>query len=388
MDVAEYGSMFIQLTEKHFSSGQQINGTILLNLLKPIEGASSLTLILGGKEMVSLIETYKLYYGPRVKGQSRSFFTKRRRHNQENEICQLKFPIFQFEQGRIEPGMYHFPFSLLLTTELPSSFDATWVPPLFTDAPHNVCFARTEYALMAVVEGKDQQLLVNYVQKITINQADVAEFGTHMVEGQVQNNCCLMDRGTTRLKTYFEKNEYSPGETAHILFDLDNTASDVSAKSVTATLVQVQTFMTKHHSEQQEIELQTVTTTGVQARGSLKTQMMKLVLRDRKQQPIAPTCRGKLVHCEYQLRIKVVLDSACTSSPDQIQSALLTTVRCPDTIYPQWTPPANWQPEIMPVVQFPWSNEHKIPILPAELGLQIPIIEGEEVAEPKRADDT
>src|SRR3990167_4661968 len=178
MDISEYGSIFIQLNERYFSAGQQVNGTIILNVIRPIDKASSLALILAGTENTSLAEPYRHYFGVYKKGTPRKYNLKWRRWTETKEICQYRFPVIEFPEQRVEAGMYTFPFSFHLNQEVPSSFEGTERPFMGTSNIHD-CIAKVEYSLMALIETPDKTPLVKYLQKVTVNQIDVTEFGMH-----------------------------------------------------------------------------------------------------------------------------------------------------------------------------------------------------------------
>jgi len=49
-------------------------------------------------------------------------------------------------------------------------------------------------------------------------------------------SCCCIDQGTTRIRCFFEKNGYSPGEEAKIYCVVDNKEGKATVERVSVSL--------------------------------------------------------------------------------------------------------------------------------------------------------
>lgn len=86
--------------------------------------------------------------------------------------------------------------------------------------------------MQAFVRGfNDRLLLVRTKQEIIVREMSPIKNDEQQMEAHV-TSCCCIDQGTTRIKCYFEKNGYTPGENARIYCKLDNTEGQSEVTSV------------------------------------------------------------------------------------------------------------------------------------------------------------
>lgn len=380
MDISQFGSMFIQLTQGYFTPGQQVNGTINLNLLQPINGANQIYLVWAGMEHVSLNQrqSYEVPNPNPNASRHRRTLTKYRnvRHNESQPVCNYRYPVYTFPGNMIPAGMYTFPFSFMLDANLPSSYSQIFHDPPVLKEEATKCNVTVEYNLMVFIDDSNPNTPpIKYIQKVMVNQGDVVNLGMHKCNIKKENTCFgCCSRGSTSLVSYFEKNEYCPGETAYVLAEIDNSTSSDTVISVIVTFSQKRTFKAGSYTLQYTTEHQHAGTNGVQGGSKLPAQRMEIKLTDQEGKLVTPTCRGKLVKSEYFLLNKAEVDTPCNCDTPYAEATMNLTIRNPDMAYKPWMPPANWQPKTMPVAQFQTGDQYQQQTFPNDLMIKPPVI--------------
>lgn len=390
MDIAQFGSMFIQLTQGYFTPGQQVNGTINLNLIQPVPGATQIYLVVAGVENVSLNQRQVYYtYSGTGKNRRRKTHYRNIRHNETQPVCNYRFPVYTFPGSGMAPGMYTFPFTFVLDANMPSSFALNFANPPGSKEAWAACFANVEYSLMAFIDDNNPNTPpIRYVQKVIVNQADVANLGVHKCNIKKENTCCCcFGKGSTALTSYFEKNEYCPGETAYILTEVDNSASSDPVQSVTVTFSQRCTFKAGAYTHQHNVDHQQSQINGVPEGQKLPTQRMEVRLVDKSGQNVTPTSRGRLVKNEYVLLNRAHVDTTCNCDVPHAEATMQMTIRSPDMVYQQWVPPQNWAPQAMPVAQFQMGGQYQQQTFPPELMMKPPVVAGQHEEDGDSEDD-
>ena len=381
MDISQFGSMFIQLSQGTFTPGQQVNGTINLNLLQQINGASQIYLVVAGMETVSLNERQETkVYGTTTAGGGTGklrmrYFYRNIRHNENYPICNYRFPVYTFSSNSMPAGMYSFPFSFLLDANLPSSFTYKFTNPAFETEDWAKCIATIEYNLIALIDDNNPNTPpIRYVQKFSVNQADVENLGVHKCSVRKDNTSCFcMSQGSTIMTSYFEKNEYCPGEAANILTEIDNSTSSSGVPAVTVIFSQKYTFQAGPYIHQIDMQHQETNIRGVEAGSKLTAQRMEVKLVDKKGLLVTPTCRGKLVKNEYFLLNRAHIETSCNCDTPYAEAKMFMTIRNPEMKYQKWVQPQNWQPKVMPVAQFQPSQQYQQQVFPPELMIRPPV---------------
>lgn len=62
-------------------------------------------------------------------------------------------------------------------------------------------------------------------------------------------SCCCVDQGTTRIRCFFEKNAYSPGEEAKMYCVLDNKEGKAVVQRVSVALKNDITYISKENHQ-------------------------------------------------------------------------------------------------------------------------------------------
>ena len=105
---ASYGQLSIKLDKTKYNPGEQVNGEINLNLVKPFP-SNTFNLVLKGEEFILFHVIDPTFVG--------------RLKNKENIIFyENAFVLERQDSINFRPGQYCFAFSLKLREDLPGSF--------------------------------------------------------------------------------------------------------------------------------------------------------------------------------------------------------------------------------------------------------------------------
>lgn len=125
------GSIYVQLSKGSYTTGEQVNGTIMLDAQSDLKNAKSVWITLRGEEASFLVER---------KSRSKGFGKRRRRvyysviHTDKRVTFNQSFKVYEFPSNMIPRGQYQFPISFPLKKELPSTFKY-----MFDSYGHNFC---------------------------------------------------------------------------------------------------------------------------------------------------------------------------------------------------------------------------------------------------------
>ncbi len=167
-------------------------------------------------------------------------------------------------------------------------------------------------------------------------------------------SCCCCDQGTTRIRCFFEKNGYSPGEDAKMYCVLDNKEGKAVVQRVSVALKNDIVYTSReNHQKHLTYTIFENSFSGLGAgEDGEREQVVKIINQSNKMNPmeIKPTARGLKLRSTYYLQVEAVLSASCTCCSE------LPVVKQPILIYP-WIPnnnifqaPSNWHPEVMQMV--------------------------------------
>lgn len=129
-------------------------------------------------------------------------------------------------------------------------------------------------------------------------------------------SCCCCDQGTTRIKCFFEKNAYSPGEDAKMYCVLDNKEGKAIVENVSVSLMNEITYVSRENHRKNTtytIFQKQFSGLGAGEEGE-RDQVVKIVNLRNTQNPmdIKPTARGNNLKSTYYLKVEAVLSASCT----------------------------------------------------------------------------
>ena len=253
-------------------------------------------------------------------------------------------------------GQYSFPVSFILPSGLPSTFN------YFYDNGGGVNYAKVNYVMTAQITSSQVKANVLCTQNLVINQEQVLSTGTQKRTNTLEvKSCCCINKGTTNMSTYFEKNDYVPGEIAYMICEVDNSLCAAPVIHIKGKFKQKITIQAQRYHDTVILEHQRVIFPGVGA-GMTKLGQdacrLAISLRPASGGSVQPTCRGKLVSSEYTLHNKTQMDAClcCTNHPESIVNL---TIRNADMEYQSFVAPSNWNPQIMEAYNAQFSSEYK-----------------------------
>ena len=140
-------------------------------------------------------------------------------HQDYNSFFNHKFPVYKFTSMYVPAGQYTFPISFVIPKGLPSTFN-------YNFNKHGECHARVNYVLQATIRPLNMPSIppIQSTQAFVLNQEIVLSSGMQKREMDKKiTSCCCIQRGHSKIVTYFEKNDYVPGEIAYIITEVDNS---------------------------------------------------------------------------------------------------------------------------------------------------------------------
>lgn len=358
MAVSAFGTIYIQLDRGSYSPGQQVNGTIYLNVTQNYPGANELWLTITGMEDVKLIEqkhrTEHYHHGNERRTRTVSYYVH---HHDYNSFFNHKFPVYRFNTPFLPTGQYTFPTSFILPKSLPSTFNYEFFK-------HGPCHGRVNYVMQASI-GSPQMSSVPPImcnQAFIVNQELLLSSGIQKREMEKKiTSCCCIPKGHTKIVTYFEKNDYTPGEIAYMVTEVDNSKCKADIQEIKGIFQQTLRLNARGFTEMIMLNHQTICLKGIKAQETLlgeQAKRLQVTLRTHNGSLVQPTCRGKLVSNEYKLVNKLKMDAflCCDHNPS---CELQLNVRNAELHYEKWADqPSNWNPQVMGAYNAQFTSEY------------------------------
>ena len=361
MAISGFGTIFIQLDKGSYSPGEQVNGTIFLNLVSNYVRANQLWVQITGLEETKLIEQRSRQvnhrHGDRTVSRTEHYYVT---HHDVNSFFNHRFPVYTFPTAFLPAGQYSFPVSFILARGIPSTFNYEFFK-------HGQNYGRVNYCISAMVESPGMGLQIapmRSVQTFVVNQENIVSSGAMRKEmNKKVTSCCCISKGHSKIITYFEKNDYCPGETAYMVAEVDNSQGKAEIQQVRGIFKQSLKLTARGYTERININHHEMQVSGIKPGATLlgeKAQRLEVVLRSRDGSSIQPTCRGRLVSNEYHLINKLKMD-ACLCCDDSPACEIILNVRNPDMVYQKFVQPSNWHPQVMAGYNAQFSSEFSAP---------------------------
>lgn len=189
----------------------------------------------------------------------------------------------------------------------------------------NQAAAKLKFTQPLVVREPLKQIVSSVQQDHTVN---------------VTTWCCI-NQGSSRLRCFFDKNAYVPGETAKIISEMDNSNCKLSINFLRTSLVR--TIRLRSNTGQEKVMTDRIVSLNVLGLGpgevatGEKTRYTDLPLIDMSKNNIQPSTTGTNVKCEYALEVAADMDG-CTCCSD------IPRIFIPITLYAMAFQPMNIQP--------------------------------------------
>lgn len=357
---------FIHLDKPTYSPGEQVNGTVSLEVNTPVQ-ATDLELKFLGGEFVHFVQLER-EKAQEIGEESKStedrpafgnYTQNRIFYNFENSIYEFRKP--GTEIGIIEPGQYQFPFSFVLGVETPASFNYSW-----KNYGHS-CNATIQYIITANIIDKSRGIRQggagvagNLAHKeLIVLPVDDGLGRNRRVENAENISFCCKDYGETKMIAYFEKDRYSIGSTAFIILEIDNRYSTADIKDVDVKLTQRLSFKAQGQEQRKISVLKEVKGEGCKAHSSQKgnnARRFEIVISGSKpdEKDIFGSCHGELVECRHRISITLNMGITCYmgKSPQVHLDIPVYKVYGDHTdLYPSFMA-SNWNPQINATFMF------------------------------------
>ena len=358
--MAAFGTIHVQLDKGGYAPNEQVNGTIYLNLMQNFIGASEVWITISGTEETHLIERKEFNEEFEVDGRTETRkHVEKIPHHETNSFVSHRFQIYKFPTPFVPAGQYSFPVSFVLPKGLPSSFSFSETK----DGDHN--YGKVSYVLRAMVGSPDLgPSSIRSTQEFNVNQELGLEGGNQKKQViQQMSNCCA-SKGTCQITAYFEKTEYFPGDIAFLVVEVDNTHGQAPLTDIKGKFTQTMRIHSQGYSDRFQIDHHIVRLGGLPAGSKFvgeQAKRLQLKVDSSKGVPLQPTSRGKLISNEYFLEVVIEPDTCCDCSKNEATANLKLSVRNRDLVYPPWTAPPNWAPQIMGQYTAQFTSEFALP---------------------------
>lgn len=343
------GTLHIEVESRNIHAGDVLTGMIYLYVEKPVP-ASELVLYFKGKEKTRWSVRVK-ERNPLTGNQHYVTYTRTGHHN----ITKVRFPVFIFTGGMLQPGQYSFPFAIRTPSGVPNSFSFKPTSGFFDSEGASAVIS---YRLVAKVEGEQANIKkssskINITRPVT--QIPAAMSGT--TNARLSTWCCL-SKGAVKVSVDFDKNMFIPGETATITIDVNNEDSQLAGSGLIATLTRV--IRLRDDSDRAHtITTQVNKVTLGEAIAPGKSQMavtkktLQLTIPKDEMTENAGSVDGKIIDCEYFLAGEVDMDGCCMCCGDAPKvSKVMTVYPSAMGALPVPQPPPNWNPQVMERQEF------------------------------------
>lgn len=387
MAVSGHGTMHVRFDKPFYAPGDQVNGFIYLDLYQNHPN-NTIFLKICGVEEVKLVEEkwvtereYNMRY--RYWGRDRDYWgyspyrerryttrfdywhdipmmhrrgggeegVERRRiridHYDYNPVFNHKFPVYQFNSNFIPAGQYSFPISFVLPQGMPATFKYE-----FTEYGA-FCFGSTSYTCIATIDSPNPMIPpIQSTRDFCINQAvkSGGQMGRSNIEHKIKC-CCCIPRGEVKVCSYFERSDYTPGETAFIVTEIDNTKSKVKVDHINGVFRQILKLTAKGFTKNIRVPLNKVRINGIdtkQKRVGEKAIRLEVKLIDKSSgKPVQPTCQGQLISNTYLLETTTKMDTCICCGNHPTASIAANIFNKPYQNQSAWSQPSNWQPQVM-----------------------------------------
>jgi len=350
----KHGGIAIKTEKPLYYPGDTVNGYIYILLTAAVPG-NQVILKVKGKESSHWVTEHQVNNGSGSQ-------TVRVPHYGHNPFLNYRVPIYSWNQPSIPAGQYCIPFSFVLPQNIPGSYKDNWGNAIFEDG-----YGLIAYKLKAELISSTGDVHVKakspfYVREV--NNRPVTSLGGE--SNLPMKSCFCCSQGFVKMKCYFEKNAYMPGEMANVIAEVDNSQGRIAIKNMICRLTysmivandsDSHTF-TKNNSE--------VIAPGV-AVGETKTGATKLMFsvpiipEKNKEGEELPSTHGNLVKAVYKLQVYGAIDScwcACCSTEPMMEIPIFLSFEPARNIAPLQAP-ANWAPQQIPLVAVSLNQQYQ-----------------------------
>lgn len=307
----------ITLEKTNYNPGEQVNGFVNLIVHKQ-SNITKIDMSFRGEEFVNMVKTESESY-ERYNSKTQQEETRTRQitvpYTENRVFYDFTNTLWVNSNGQpINPGQYQFPFSFTLGTSIPASFNHKW------KVKSEPCDACIFYEIAIDVGGLgflSRESFENLVRKeIQVVQVNDGLTQNRRIESVSKVQHCCKQYGEVKLVAFFEKDKYCIGSKAFIIFEIDNSTSQMNIHSVNAQLEQHYRFKAESANENKKDILQKIKFPGIAAGSKLtgnRAQRAEIMIKGDEvaKIDIKPSTSSRLINCFHYLNVELVLDATC-----------------------------------------------------------------------------
>jgi len=334
-------SIFIRLDKPSYLPGEQVNGQVYVNIVEDTNGDTLYLMILGAE--------FTKYKTRHSSGSGKNRRTRTVTHIGQNDILKHEYTLMSSQTGKIERGQYCFPVSFVIPMNAPASFS-------YGSAS---TYSKINYSVQAYIPPTGFfgffKSSLSFATPVEIRQLPVAEQGQKSGECTAKAvSCCCCNQGEVYIKAHFEKTNYTAGDIAIIITEVNASNLKADIPNLTAYLKR-QIYLGVHSpTRNYDHHIFKVTLPGIRAgeqrMGSNAIRHEFKIETTFEGEPLQPTSLGKIAGCIYTLETSAFpsLTCGCCSQtpvvavPIHIYNA--QTHQAPQAPIPYGN---NWAPQMM-----------------------------------------
>ena len=221
------GSMVLILNKPFYICGDQVTGHLCLELEEEIE-PFRIAMKLKGKEKTDWTLTRWEREDP---GNPESPLQEIEEDHGDKKICFKKERTVFEQSSPLGPGQYQINFSFKLPEKIPGTL-------IYKRGPYTGVIKYEVTAKLYKEGHSDEEADVEYPIILREDPEDEELKKKKHEDTDAITAWCCIDKGKSKLKVYFEKDTYEPGDEAQIKFNVDNTECKVDLTEIQFSLVQ------------------------------------------------------------------------------------------------------------------------------------------------------
>lgn len=345
-----HGGLAISFENSSCFAGQVVSGAVHISVTAPTN-QGTLYLRFKGSEKTAWTTTTRT----KVLGK---YVTTVNYHSGRHKICNVSYPIYQFDHG-LEPGGYSLPFCFRLPENIPSSLS-------FSEGSTGAHIFYKFHAKFVgisgeVIKGKE---IIHMRQAVYALQRDLAQ-----KKNAVLKTWCCVNKGSCEVDVSYPQDTFNPLQHATFYAIVDNSLSKLSITSVTCNFGFTlrlredgsQTFLVKRTVISKTIPLSIPPGTCGKSNPiefTLHFDDVRAVLEN------MFTTRGHLIECIYTTEIEARTDGSCMCCGDY------ANIISPINIIPSLTyvappppRPQDWSPTILDSVTLAYDTKYDVPLV-------------------------
>ncbi|CAD8048083.1 unnamed protein product [Paramecium sonneborni] len=341
--ISEYGAIAVRTEKPFYFAGDLVRGNIFLNICKAGYQGNIVQLTIKGKE--------KVEWDERSGEDTRTYRGK-------NKFYIQTVPIYTFQNQVAQVGQYVFPFQFQLPLHLPGSFYSKNF-----DEFGSICYQvkakfSTTQPNKPSIRNKQEFIVREPIKQMVISQQ----------QERISNLkvCCCFEKGSSRIKSFCDKNHYLPGEQAQLTIEIDNQNCNLNIESFDIELEKVLVLKANSYTNKTKQKILTQRIPGIQARtqqigSQCRNVQITLLKQNNPQIELTPTTNGHIVNQQYYIKVIPKFEGCiCCSEKPIISFQIVLLFKIPSNYFQPIPQPSNWNPQTFEPVLINFEGQQNI----------------------------